>query len=95
MKIEIPEAAAVERTIRNRTTGKDMLFREQTGYASVSDRDGKPLRYPAKIVVPLAETQAPYAPGFYSVADESFFVDEYDKLAVARLKLVSLPGVKA
>jgi len=75
IKVHVQSAAVVTRPSK-----KGGEFREQTGYVDLVDREGQQLRQ--KIVVPLQREQEPYAPGTYTLAQSSFYVGEYNKLAV-------------
>lgn len=52
-------------------------FTVQEGYAHLSNH-----KYPVRIEVMPPRGQAPYAPGKYKLAPDSFYVDGYNKLGV-------------
>jgi len=90
LKIEIPEAAVIERVVpaSERTGFKGGTFYYQEGYAVLVDRNtGKANRFPSKIALPKEKGEPPYPVGHYELDSASFAVDQYDKLSLGRLKL--------
>jgi len=81
---------AVEITQREGTTksGK-ALPREQTIYAHVLGKDGKPQPHPVRARHTLWEGDQPLAVGTYTLAPQSVFVDRFGGLALAP-KLVAV-----
>jgi len=67
-----------------------MVFHEQKGYAHVMDREGKPLKYPQEVTINHPDDGVAYPAGLYTVADGSFYIDEYKKLQIGGLKLVPI-----
>lgn len=62
--------------------GRNWNSNKQVGYVTLPS-----LRYPARFLLELDRDQVPYAPGQYEIDDTSFFVGQYDKLTIGRLKL--------
>lgn len=77
MKIEIVDATAKTRQFSK--DGKDYVFREQEAFLH-REQD----RYPTRMTISLGKDQGPYGPGFYCVSDESFYVNKYGNLDVAK-----------
>ncbi len=87
IRIEVKSGAVVENSGTAKATGKPYTIRKQTAWAHVVDADGKPYEYPARIEFQLDRDDAPFAPGNYTIAPASFFVGDYDRLAMRRLIL--------
>lgn len=83
IKIEIESAEVKTRSGVAAKTGKPYQMREQKAYAHLTDRDGKPNRYPSAFVILLGDDQPPYAPGVYGVSPASFYTDRFDNLAIS------------
>lgn len=64
--------------------GQPFSIRSQIAYLH---RDGDP--YPEKFKVQLDDDTQPYAPGFYTISPNSFYVGDFDRLTVSP-KLVPL-----
>lgn len=90
IRIEIKSPAVTENSGVAKNTGKPYTIRKQTAWAHVVDQDGKPYEYPARVELQLENDQAPFQPGNYTIAPASFFVGDYDKLAMRRLVLQPL-----
>lgn len=95
IRIEVKSAAVVENSGVAKATGKPYTIRKQTAWAHVMDQDGKPYEYPARIELQLENDQAPHPVGNYTIAPASFFVGDYDKLAMRRLVLSPLKANSA
>lgn len=63
-------------------TGKPYSIREQTAWAYLFDRSGKPNPHPTKIRITLGDDQSPYPVGMYQLADSSFFADRFGGLTL-------------
>lgn len=85
MLIEITSRSVDERS--GTKNGKDWKIRTQIGYARIPDRDGNEQPYPESIKIDLAKDQPPYEPGLYVVADNSYYVGDFQKLTLGRLVL--------
>jgi hypothetical protein len=87
--------------LRARTKkGTDTVFaHEQTAYAWLFGRDGKPEEYPQKITLTIWQRDGkpehpPYPPGDYTLAPASFTAGDYGRLEVAP-RLVAIPAAKS
>lgn len=58
-------------------------YRTQEAYAHTARADGTPHAYPSRFEFFLERDQAPYAPGVYTLAPASLYVDRGGRLAVA------------
>jgi len=76
-------------------SGKPYHIRKQTGWAHTYDASGTPNPYPEKIEFNLQENQPPFALGVYTIAPESFYVGDFNALAIGRLILTLLPVQRA
>ncbi len=94
IKIEVSSDVVETRSGISARNNKPYSMREQEAYAHTVDRDGVISKYPQKIKVTLRDNQPPYAPGFYTVAPESFYVDRFDSLSLG-LVLRALPAAAA
>jgi hypothetical protein len=90
IRIEVKSANVHENSGTAKATGKPYTIRKQTAWAHVVDQDGKQYDFPARIEIQLDSDQTPYAVGNYTIAPSSFFVGEFDKLAMRRLNLVAV-----
>lgn len=90
IRIEVKSPVVVENSGTAKASGKPYTIRKQTAWAHVVDQDGKPYEYPARIELQLDNDQSPFAVGLYTIAPSSFFVGDYDKLAMRRLVLQPL-----
>ena len=59
-------------------SGKPYSFREQTAFAHLA---GKP--YPVEFKVIRNDDEGAYAPGFYTLAPDSVFVDRFGSLGLS------------
>ena len=82
IKIEVSTDAVITRSGISARTNKPYSIREQEAYAHTVDRDGVISKYPQRIKITLGDNQAPYPPGLYTVAPESFYVDRFDSLSL-------------
>lgn len=87
LRIEVKSPEVTEKNGVSAKTGKPYSIREQTAYASVFDKDGKPAPYPVRISVQLEPNQPPYQPGAYQVDPRCIWVDRFGSLVLGRLKL--------
>jgi len=93
IKIEIENSQVDERNgVKN---GKPWTIREQAAYAHVLDDSGKPGKYPVRCKIGLEDKQAPYAAGLYTFGPQSIIVGDFDKLTLARVKLVPFAAAGA
>lgn len=90
MRIEVKNAVAVPRNITIKATGEIRQFVEQEAYAYTSDKFGNPHAYPTRITIDAQPNGQPYPVGFYTIADPSYYVDKYGKLALGRMSLVPM-----
>ncbi|MDO9449342.1 MAG: single-stranded DNA-binding protein [Rugosibacter sp.] len=96
IKIEVSSAEVLTKSGIAAKTGKPYTIREQEAYAHTVSQDGTPQKYPSRIKVMLKDNQQPYAPGFYTIAPESFFVDRFDSLDIGLiLRPINAAAVKA
>lgn len=82
IKIEVSSTAIKTKSGVSTRTNKPYSIREQEAYAYSVDRDGNPHKYPQQIKITLGDDQAPYTPGNYTIAPESFFVDRFGSLSL-------------
>jgi len=94
IKIEVSSDTVITRSGISARTGKPYSMREQEAYAHTVSRDGQPSKYPQRIKITLGDTQAPYQPGLYTVAPESFYTDRFESLTLG-LVLRPLPAASA
>jgi hypothetical protein len=90
IKIEVKRAEKSHRAIASKKTGAIVEFFEQTAWAHTLDRNGNPSEYPERINLTLEKTQDPYSAGYYTVDPGCFFVGDYDRLTLGKLKLKPL-----
>jgi len=64
-------------------------MRKQEIYVQTLGRDGKPQKYPVRAEVILGDNEQPHAPGIYTLAPASVYVDRFGSLALSP-KLVSV-----
>lgn len=62
----------------SKRTGKPYSFQVQQAYAHL---EGKP--YPVEFKVMIDSGVPAYAPGFYTLAPASFYVDKFDNLTIS------------
>ena len=92
LKIEILVGTATKKSGTSAKNGKAYEIVEQEGWAHVSDQNGNPAPYPSRISIQLENGQPPYLPGSYTLADGSFFVGDFSRLSIGRLRLVPIPA---
>ena len=90
MKIEIQSTDVDVRSGTSSRTGKAFTMRQQTAYLH---HDGQP--YPVRFLLTLGDTQAPYAPGFYTLNPSSIRVGRFNDLELDRFRLVLDPVVRS
>lgn len=93
IRIEIKSPHVTENSGTSKA-GKPYTIRKQTAWAHVTDQDGKPMDYPARIEIQLEREQPAYAAGNYGVGPASFFVGDYDRLSLGRLVLLPLKAAQ-
>ena len=82
LKVEIRDANVNERTIQ--TQNGPMLIRSQTGRVQLpGESETRPVQ------VSLQQAEEGYSPGTYMLDPASFFVGQYDRLQVGRVRLAS------
>lgn len=86
IKIEIESSEVREYSGTSKVTGKPYHIRIQSAYAWVTDGNGKPLRYPQPFDFLLADDQAPYPPGVYTLHPSALKVRE-GRLTLATIAL--------
>lgn len=90
IRIEIKSATATDRNVTIKTgqrAGQVASFKEQSGYASLYDRDGNAKPYPSEVRLTV---DAPYPPGMYTLSPQAFYVDKFGALVMGRVRLVPL-----
>jgi len=85
VKIEIQSTEVKNKSGVAKGSGKPYSINEQVGYLHKSDKP-----YPEEITVPLQDGQPAYAPGFYGIADQSFYRDRFGQLSIGRLTLIPM-----
>lgn len=85
LKIEIT-STAVELKTGTSNKGKPYSIRSQVAYRH---NEGKP--YPDPMKINLKDEQPPYLKGFYTLSDDSFYVDGYQNLSISPV-LVPFPS---
>lgn len=90
IRIEVVSTSVDEKRGNAKASGKPYLIREQAAYAVLTDREGKPKKYPTEIKLSLGDDQAPYPPGDYMLSPACIYADEYGRLAIGRPVLVKL-----
>jgi hypothetical protein len=91
IRIEV-KSLKVDEVSGTSKAGKPYHIRKQTGWAHTYDASGTQNPYPEKIEFNLAENQAPFALGVYTIAPESFYVGDFNALSIGRLILTLLPA---
>ncbi len=86
LKIEVQAAEVNVKQGTSVKTGKPYSIREQDAWAYCYDQQGRPHPHPMRMRVTLEDNQQPYAPGIYTLAPESLYVDKFGQLAI-RAKL--------
>lgn len=91
MKIEIVSADVREISGTSSKTGKAYNMKKQDAYVHL---DGQ--KYPVKFEFTLEDKATPYAPGWYSLDESSYFVDRFSNLQLGgTLKLTPTQQVRA
>lgn len=85
IRIEVVTAEIEHRQVKN------FDFYTQPGFAFLMDASGKPSKYPQKIEITHDKDSPPYQPGFYTLDPRSFYVGDYHKLSIGKMKLSPLP----
>lgn len=83
IKIEIKSAEVYSKSGISKKSGKPYTIREQDAWAFVSDREGKPQPYPARIRLHLFDDQQPYPAGVYQLVPASITVDRFSSLSIS------------
>ena len=92
LKIEI-DSTEVNVKAGTSKQGKPFSLREQSGYVSTLDDQGKPQKHPQAFKFILDGEQPPYAPGFYTLDMSCLYVGRFGSLEVGHVKLK--PAVSA
>lgn len=95
IKIEVASAEVFTKSGIAAKSGKPYTIREQEAFAYVTDRNGQPQKYPAKIRINLNDDQAPYAVGNYTISPSSFYVDRFGGLTLGLILASSVPAAVA
>lgn len=89
IKIEIPNAVAVNKQVTSHKTGKDYTISEQEGWAYFHDREGRLNPHPSRVRITLDRDQQPYPVGNYTLSPESLYADQWGQICVRpRLRLI-------
>lgn len=80
MKIEIAKSEVITKSGISKRTGQPYTMYEQLAYLH---QEGEPYPTPMKITLNKNDHghPVPYAPGYYSLAPQSFYVDRFGGLA--------------
>lgn len=89
IRIEVTDATIEHRQVTK--GGKTFDFYTQTAYAFIPDALGKPSKYPQRIEIGHDKDAPGYQPGFYTLDPRSFFVGDFNRLSIGRMKLSPLP----
>jgi len=92
-KIEILAGVATKKTGTSKG-GKPYEIVEQEGWAHVCDQQGNPAPYPSRISITLDNNQPPYPPGAYTLHESCFYVGDFSRLTLGRLRLLPLMETK-
>lgn len=77
MRIEVKNLELKNKSGQSKRTGKDYSFFEQKAYAHLPDKP-----YPVEMTLTVDSGQPPYALGFYTLGDKSYYVDKYGQLVI-------------
>lgn len=88
IRISIKSTNIAKRSGTAKSSGKPYNIRTQTAWAHTFDREGNPYDYPQRVDIQLEENDSAYEIGDYTISPRSFFVGDFDKLAISRLILV-------
>ena len=84
MKIEILSSEVTEHSGVGKTSGKPFHMRKQKAFAHLEGQ-----KYPIEFVLNVPNDRQPYAPGFYTIDETTFYVDKFRGLALSQeMKLV-------
>jgi len=84
LKIEIKSADVMTKSGTSARTGKPYTIREQLGYWHAKGK-----AYPIEVKITLDDSAQPFAPGVYTLGEESFMVGRFGDLQIGRLHLVN------
>lgn len=93
IRIEVT-ADVIVKTGNARATGKPYEIKEQVAFAHLIDKNGKPSKYPARILLRVNRDAEPLPSGDYTLAPESFYVGDFGALALSPV-LRPIQAVKA
>lgn len=93
LRIEIKSLSVIEQSGTSQKTGKPYTLRKQTGWAYTYDNMGDLNPFPERIEISLADKQAAYLVGQYTLADRTFYVGDYSSLTIGRLILDPIPAI--
>jgi hypothetical protein len=82
LRIVIKASEVHARTVNSK--GREITFRDQDCWLHTPEGEVR------KIRVPLNRDQSAYAPGNYTLSDDSFRVNDYGDLAIGRLVLMPI-----
>lgn len=77
IRIEVKSTETFQKSGTGKKSGKAYSFKEQAAWAHLP---GKP--YPVEVRLTLNDADTPHAPGIYTLAPESLYVDGFQSLAV-------------
>jgi len=96
IKIEVNSPLVDTKQGTSSKTGKQYSIREQEAWGYFFDMQGQPHPHPMRVRLTLDDTQQPYAPGVYTLAPESFYVDRFGQISIrARLKPADAKSIRA
>lgn len=81
----------VQPGVRSITSKTGRAFRVVTAYAATLDQSGQPNKYPQRFEFILGRDEPEPAPGVYTLAPASLYVNDKGNLAIAP-KLVPVPS---
>jgi hypothetical protein len=87
IRIEIKSSTVQEINGTSKKNNRPYSIRKQVGWAYTMDNTGAPNPFPEKIEFSLADGQEPFTPGNYTIDPQSFFVGDFNSLAIGRLIL--------
>ena len=88
IRIEIKTGTATKRQGTSAKTGKPWEIVEQQAWAFLVDASGNSAPYPSEIVIQLENGQPPFPAGNYTLADSVYYVGDFKRLMLGRVKLV-------
>jgi hypothetical protein len=95
IRIEIKSSTVQEINGVGKKSNKPYSMRKQVGWAYTMDNTGAPNPFPEKIEFTLADGQEPFQPGNYTIDPSSFFVGDFNSLAIGRLVLKPVAAAAA